>query len=841
MQGLVEIHERFDLLQAVLPIISSSLPSNHDATHHEPLLIQDDITLLRSDIKSLPLKIQREDLDRVEDRNRLVAAFDEILAVFEGIALEQNELLSNSQGSIENPTTLFPGLNALRSLPTQATSTSARFLMSHTAIKASLEQLKKFEGVVRSVMQNVPGSWDIKTDLEYYTDAEINAIREADKFCMASSLLFNHLVASIAACQGNHLARLHLSGFQSGLVEMLLCKCRSQTWEPACFNPAIISNDDASSQYRICSHAMGAETLDRGIRFGESAIWDRITQSWDAGSCQLPKLKDLLRGINPGLETGSKSQSFQLKKRDRKLLGVFLAWSLFMLYGSPWLQHRWQDSVLVLPYPSSNSHIDGRRPLIPCVIKHTQDTEKRPTSEEIAALGILILELEANMQAGWTNDDEDFETGEKSNVCRLIRILSDENWTGELSDGYRQIAKSCLEFENLVEASRFPCGEADRRNLAMLYKRVVNPLFQLLVSSFGTAAQVFRSIPALSVPERQKKKSSRTNMVLFDDFEMSGDDTKVRYAQELWRNLEGFLDKVRSIRAVIPRRGHIGLAETSQQTQLPDRIRVAILDTGVDVKDIMIKGALGSRIKDRRSFVGPSPSNRIDTYGHGTHVARLLLKMAPAAEIYIAKISEGKNLDNSRMSSITEAIDYAVTEWKVDIISMSFGYYDQNNEVDEAIDRALKADKLLFAAASNEGGNRGRSRLAKRSGVICVHACDGKGNKGDMNPNPVKKDFNFSTLGVAVESRWENRTVYKSGTSFATPIAAGIAANILEFAGAHPSLIDMKRLKRHEGMRDVLGEMCTERDGYDYLHPQAWWADDRSPEDIAKDIQRIIE
>lgn len=91
------------------------------------------------------------------------------------------------------------------------------------------------------------------------------------------------------------------------------------------------------------------------------------------------------------------------------------------------------------------------------------------------------------------------------------------------------------------------------------------------------------------------------------------------------------------------------------------------------------------------------------------------------------------------------------------------------------IERAFRADKLLFAAASNKGGNSGRSRPAKNLGVICVHTCDGKGNKGDMNPNPERKGFNFSTLGVAVESRWDGWFIYKSGTSFAIPIAAKIA------------------------------------------------------------------
>lgn len=89
-----------------------------------------------------------------------------------------------------------------------------------------------------------------------------------------------------------------------------------------------------------------------------------------------------------------------------------------------------------------------------------------------------------------------------------------------------------------------------------------------------------------------------------------------------------------------------------QGIQPPDKIRIAILDTGVDPTDNMIKGA-ASRIKERRSWI-KSPELDKDNYGHGTHVTRLLLQMAPAAEIYIAKISDTKHVDPKDMSRISE-------------------------------------------------------------------------------------------------------------------------------------------------------------------------------------------
>ena len=192
-----------------------------------------------------------------------------------------------------------------------------------------------------------------------------------------------------------------------------------------------------------------------------------------------------------------------------------------------------------------------------------------------------------------------------------------------------------------------------------------------------------------------------------------------------------------------------------------------------------------------------------------------------------------------------QAIDWAVTKWDVHIISMSFGFWESNKLIDEAIDRAFKADKLMFAAASNEGGNKGadqsRSRPGRNSNVICIHACDGKGNKGSMSPSPMKNRSNFSTLGVAIKSVWKKETVYKSGTSFATPIAAAFAADVLEFANFKCKLSEDVRadLYKQAGMREVFYAMSTERDLYDYVQPGHLW-DDKDDDKVAERIQDIL-
>lgn len=160
---------------------------------------------------------------------------------------------------------------------------------------------------------------------------------------------------------------------------------------------------------------------------------------------------------------------------------------------------------------------------------------------------------------------------------------------------------------------------------------------------------------------------------------------------------------------------------------------------------------------------------------------------------------------------------------------MSFAYQDHDDLIEKALENAISSGKLIIAAASNDGGLKGRSRPARREGVLCIHATDGLGNKGGMNPSPLERSDNFATLGVAVFFHTNEGDVWKSGTSFATPIAVGFAAAVLEFArwrkanGSPISRSDLLGKKR--GMEAVFRKMAEERDKYDFIQPLRIWGD----------------
>ena len=157
---------------------------------------------------------------------------------------------------------------------------------------------------------------------------------------------------------------------------------------------------------------------------------------------------------------------------------------------------------------------------------------------------------------------------------------------------------------------------------------------------------------------------------------------------------------------------------------------------------------------------------------------------------------------------------------------MSFGFPSRNLAIQKAI-QTTSSNVLMFAAGSNRGKTSKPTFPANESSVICIWATDGDGNKSLTNAQTMSGSGKFATLGVAVKSAWPEQPqhpdvteIRKSGTSFATPIAAGIAACVLEFAiqnGMDKNYYD--ELKSHQGMRKVFQSMKTKSDGLHFIYP----------------------
>ncbi|KAJ4198817.1 hypothetical protein NW767_008808 [Fusarium falciforme] len=264
-------------------------------------------------------------------------------------------------------------------------------------------------------------------------------------------------------------------------------------------------------------------------------------------------------------------------------------------------------------------------------------------------------------------------------------------------------------------------------------------------------------------------------------------------------------------------------------------VKIAVLDTGID-RDHFVFEAREENLKGKKNCYNESQKNVPDTHGHGTFTANLILDYAPDASLYVIKIADKENT-RPDAKIVANAINHAVDKWDVDIISMSFGWpssdFDGYDALQAAIDKAISRKVLMFAAAANSGGRLGRAYPASSSQVICVHSTNTNGSASDFSPTAEPNAINIATVGESVQSAWpmllcqNNNADYlmsRSGTSYATPIVAGMAAFLLQYARLHLSEGEALALKRREKMEALLrrcavrGPSYQPRDGYFFVH-----------------------
>lgn len=243
-------------------------------------------------------------------------------------------------------------------------------------------------------------------------------------------------------------------------------------------------------------------------------------------------------------------------------------------------------------------------------------------------------------------------------------------------------------------------------------------------------------------------------------------------------------------------------------------IKVAVIDTGVDVAHIDLEG----KIVETKDFTGDGFG---DATSHGTHVASTILGSGAASGgrfkgvAFDAKLYAGKVLymkdgrGRGKGSWIVRAIDWAVKN-DVDVINLSLGSKKPKHGRDTlslAVNKAADEGIVVCVAAGNSGRN-GNSTIGAPGAAekaITVGAVDPENaiavfsSQGPVEAEYLKPDIvapgvdivaglaaGFSYRGPShtnkpdlAEELKESYT-HKSGTSMATPICAGVCALMLE-------------------------------------------------------------
>lgn len=195
-------------------------------------------------------------------------------------------------------------------------------------------------------------------------------------------------------------------------------------------------------------------------------------------------------------------------------------------------------------------------------------------------------------------------------------------------------------------------------------------------------------------------------------------------------------------------------------------VKIGILDTGFDSRAL-------EYFSKRPSFYD-SPTSQIvetmsDTSGHGTAIALLIgsnskLKssiygLCPTAEYYIAKITDSFGFSNSEY--IHRALLF-MAEQDVDIINISFGGSEYNEEIRQDCDYLKQQGCFVIAPSGDDGCDEEVLFPADYEAVYSIAAQD---KNGDVFQTANSKSMNGTSNILAPGYEIPSRVVYANASS----------------------------------------------------------------------------
>ncbi|MFJ3539838.1 type VII secretion-associated serine protease mycosin [Streptomyces sp. NPDC090109] len=227
-------------------------------------------------------------------------------------------------------------------------------------------------------------------------------------------------------------------------------------------------------------------------------------------------------------------------------------------------------------------------------------------------------------------------------------------------------------------------------------------------------------------------------------------------------------------------------------------VRVAVIDTGVDVKNpqlakaVDVKSGINLIPRDAKDANGyklkrGNENGTTDTVGHGTKVAGIIAArpakgtgfVGLAPDAVIIPVQQNDADGHGTAETLATAIRHAIAK-KADVINISQDTADAvkpTKLLEDAVNEALEREIVVVASAGNDGlgGNVKRTYPASYEGVLAVAASDRNNERAQFSQSG---DF----VGVAAPGVDMVSTVpggghcADNGTSFSAPYVAGLAA-----------------------------------------------------------------
>lgn len=271
----------------------------------------------------------------------------------------------------------------------------------------------------------------------------------------------------------------------------------------------------------------------------------------------------------------------------------------------------------------------------------------------------------------------------------------------------------------------------------------------------------------------------------------------------------------------VPQRTDLQLENAWKVSKGSSEVRVGILDTGIDKNHEDLHENLGRNLleipgngkdDDGNGWVDDDwgwdfinqTNNPQDDKGHGSFCAGVI-----GADWENDKGTQGINRNVSLLAvkildsfgqgstaTAIEGIEYAI-ESGVHIINASWGGNRFDPALFETVKKASEKGILVVAAAGNSSQNNDQKETAvypasfKLPGVISVAAYDNQGTRAPFS-NWGQQSVHLGAPGVDVFGIQLGGYGIKSGTSFAAPQVAGVAA-LLKAASPQMKAVDIKK------------------------------------------------
>ena len=229
----------------------------------------------------------------------------------------------------------------------------------------------------------------------------------------------------------------------------------------------------------------------------------------------------------------------------------------------------------------------------------------------------------------------------------------------------------------------------------------------------------------------------------------------------------------------------IGADKFGERGRYGEGVTIAVIDTGTDINHPDLK----DRIVGVKNFTSDDKYNQgnvTDYAGHGTSVAGIIASsgkitgVAPKCNLLILKAltrSGGKTV------WVIDAINYAISQG-VDIISMSLGSSNKDDNMYMAIKKAVNKNIMVVCACGNNGDNNINTDELNYPASYndCISVGSISYSRKYSRFSASNKEVDLATFGEGLNGRGVLSTypngLYKEnkGTSFSAPFVSGALA-----------------------------------------------------------------